>query len=80
MLLIRIKGSVKLVAPAPAAYESGLKIFRLRSPKEMSFSQRRSRPEKTSCDGRRSSKAEDLKPAVPDDVIGGIFPPIFQPW
>jgi hypothetical protein len=40
----------------------------------VSFSQRPSRPEKTTCDGRSSSKAEDLKPAVPDDVIGGIFP------
>ena len=65
----------KLVAPAACgpAYEIAAQIFRLRPPTEASFSQGPSRPEKTTCDGRRSSKAEDLKPAVADVVIRRIF-------
>jgi hypothetical protein len=45
--------------PAAPAYDIGTQIFRLRPPTEASFSQGPSRPEKTTCDGRRSSKAED---------------------
>jgi len=63
--------------PAAPAYEIGTQIFRLRPPTEASFSQGPSRPEKTTCDGRRSSKAEDLKPTVADAVIRRIFSPNF---
>jgi hypothetical protein len=72
--------SRKLVAPAVCTFacEIGIQIFRLRPPKEVSFSRGPTRSEKTTCDGRRSFKAEDLKPIVA--VIGGIFPPNFQPW
>ena len=64
--------------PAPSHMKSGLKIFRLRPRKEVSFSQEPTGSEKTTCDGRRSSKAEDPKPTVA--VVGGISPPNFQPW
>jgi len=63
--------------PAAPAYEIGTQIFRLRPPTEASFSQGASRPEKTTCDGFRSSKAEDLKPTVADAVIRRIFSPNF---
>jgi len=52
-----------------------------RRPKEVGFSQGPSRPEKTTCDGRRSSNAEDLNQLLLMlAVIGGILPPNFQPW
>ena len=40
--------------------KSAFKIFRLRPRKEVSLSQGPAGSEKTTCDGRRSSKAEDL--------------------
>src|SRR5882757_5036091 len=43
--------------------DSGLKNFPFSPPGEMGFSRRPGRPEKTTCDGRRSSKSEDPKPA-----------------
>jgi hypothetical protein len=39
-------------------------MFRPAPPKEVGLSQGASHPEKTSCDGRSSSNAEDLKPTV----------------
>src|SRR5713226_7296468 len=51
----------------------------------MGFSQGPSRPEKTTCDERRSSNAGDLKPTVPDagDHWGNIsseFPALESKW
>ena len=56
-----------------------------RPPKEVGFSQRRSRLEKTTCDGRRSSNAEDLKPSLADAGghwrnISSEFPALESKW
>src|SRR6266851_6502568 len=56
-----------------------------RPPKEVGFSQGPSRPEKTTCDGRRSSNAEDLKPTVADAGghwwnISSKFPALVSKW
>jgi len=75
-LQVEASGDVrKLVAPAACgpAYEIATQIFHLRPPTEASFSQGPGHPEKTTCDGRRSSKAEDLKPAVAEAVMRRIF-------
>lgn len=42
------------------------KSFPWRPPKEAGFSYGPDRPEKTTCDGRESSRAEHLKPTVAD--------------
>ena len=79
-LQLEASGDVrKFVAlpPAAPAYEIGTQIFRLRPSTEASFSQGPGRSEKTTCDGRRSSKAEDLKPSQADAVIRRIFSPNF---
>lgn len=64
--------SLRLSPAAP--HMNRAQIFRVRPPAEASFSQAPSHPEKTTCDERRSSQAEDLKPAVADAVIRRIFP------
>src|SRR5258706_16308073 len=71
---------------AAASWRAGVGFHHGRSvpsrpPKEVGFSQGPSRPEKTTCDGRRSSNAEDLNQLLLMlAVIGGILPPNFQPW
>src|SRR5258708_39398116 len=70
---------------AAASWRAGVGFHQGRSvpsrpPKEVGFSQGPSRPEKTTCDGRRSSNAEDLNQLLLMLAgTGGITPPKFQP-
>src|SRR5258707_14851373 len=70
---------------AAASWRAGVGFHQGRSvpsrpPKGVGFSQGPSRPEKTTCDGRRSSKAEDLNQLLLMLAgIWGIIPPNFEP-
>ena len=71
--------------PPYRSIETGIQKFPLFPPKEVGFSQGPNRPEKTTCDRRRSSNAEDLKPSVASAGdhwrnISSEFPAVVSKW